>query len=138
MWLIPKTAKSAQRSDISIEFVHLDCCTTEQREELESRIVATRTVLAPKEVDIWDRFKLSRSDLAIALNLTGPKVGALIAELRIKDDPECFRLLARKKTTFPSYSQDALEKIRQALDSGLDVDDVWKRQRPNKNIQRAV
>lgn len=82
-----------------------------------------------QEVNIWDKYNLSLKDLAHKLGLTRPRTGALILELGIKKDPECFRLLQKNKTTLQGYSKQALDRLRDALKGGIDVEDVWKKHR---------
>ncbi|MBF0521099.1 MAG: hypothetical protein HQK92_15425 [Nitrospirae bacterium] len=79
-----------------------------------------------QEVNIWDKYNLSRNDLAKKLEITAPKTGALIDELKIQDDKDCFKLLQRKSTIFKSYSKKALDLLKAAIDDGIDVDTVWR------------
>jgi hypothetical protein len=72
---------------------------------------------------------MGRDDLAKKLKLTGPKTSALIIELQIQEDPECFKILKRKSTSFKGYSKKALDQLRQALINGIDVDAVWQKHR---------
>jgi len=82
-----------------------------------------------QEVNIWDKYNLGRDDLAKALGLSGPRTSAIIAELGIQKDKKCFKVLRRKKSEFKGYSKVALDRIREALENGLDVEEVWARQR---------
>ena len=82
-----------------------------------------------QEINIWDRYNMGRDDLAKKIGLSGPRTSALIFELDIQNDDECFKTLRRKKSEFKGYSKKALDRIRGALDSGLDVDEVWRKQR---------
>ena len=93
-------------------------------------------VLFKQEINIWDKYNLGRDDLAEKLQLTGPKTSALIRELGIQEDTECFRLLKRKSTTIKGYSKKALDRLRQELADGLDVDAVWQRQRHHFGTRR--
>lgn len=85
--------------------------------------------LFKQEVNIWDKYNLGRDDLAEKLDISGPKVSALIVELEIQDDPECFKILRRKSSTFKGYSKKALDELRKAIGSGLDVDRIWQKHR---------
>lgn len=87
--------------------------------------------LIKQEVNIWDKYNLGRDDLAKKLGLTGPKTSALILELGIQDDPDCFKVLRRKSATFKGYSKAALDKLQGAINSGIDVEGVWEKQRHN-------
>jgi hypothetical protein len=53
----------------------------------------------------------------------------LILELSIQSDPECFKILRRKSTTFKGYSKKALEKLQSAIVAGVDIEAVWKKHR---------
>ncbi|MFZ5451626.1 MAG: DUF3644 domain-containing protein [Thermodesulfobacteriota bacterium] len=85
--------------------------------------------LLKQEVNIWDKYNLGRDDMADKLGISGPKAGALIVELKIQDDAECFKILRRKSSTFKGYSKKALDKLREAVDRGVDVDQVWQKHR---------
>ena len=92
--------------------------------------------LIKQEVNIWDKFNMGRDDLAKKLKLSGPRTSALIAELKIQNDPECFKILRRKSTKFKGYSKKALDLIRKAIADGLDVDIVWEKQRHHFGAKR--
>ena len=85
--------------------------------------------LIKQEINIWDKYNLGRDDLAKKLGLSGPRTSAVIVELGIQEDPECFKILRRKKSAFKGYSKKALDSIREALASGLDVEEAWSRHR---------
>ena len=85
--------------------------------------------LVKQEIDIWDKYNLGRDDLAKKLGLSGPRASAVIMELGIQEDTDCFKLLRRKKTEFKGYSKKALDKIRRVLADGLDVEEVWRKHR---------
>ena len=82
-----------------------------------------------QEINIWDKYNLNRNDLAQKLKLTGPKTSALILELGIQEDPECYKVLNRKSTNIKGYSKKALDLLRQAIEDGIDVADVWQKHR---------
>ena len=82
-----------------------------------------------QEINVWDKFNLGRNDLARKLGLTGPKTSALILDLKIRDDPDCYKLLMRKSSKFPAYSKVALDRLRRALEDGIDVNEVWQKHR---------
>ena len=82
--------------------------------------------LIKQEINIWDKYNMGRDDLAKKLNLTGPKTSALILELQIQKDPECFKVLRRKSASFKGYSKKALDQLRQALAQGVDIEAVWQ------------
>jgi len=82
-----------------------------------------------QEVNIWDKYNLGRDDLAKKLGISGPRTSALILELKIQDDQDCFKVLGRKSTTFKGYSKKALDKLQSAIDNGIDVDATWAKHR---------
>jgi len=85
--------------------------------------------LIKQEVNIWDKYNLGRDDLAKKLGITGPKTSALILELKIQDDQDCFKVLRRKSTTFKGYSKTALDRLQSAITDGIDVDATWEKHR---------
>lgn len=82
-----------------------------------------------QEINIWDKYNLGRDDIAKKVGLTGPRTSAVMMELGIQDDGDCFKVLRRKKSEFKCYSKKALDLVREALENGLDVDEVWKKHR---------
>lgn len=82
-----------------------------------------------QEINIWDKYNLGRDDLAKKLGISGPRTSALIMELGIQDDPECFKILRRKSSKFKGYSKIALDRLRDAIDGGIDVEAVWQKHR---------
>jgi hypothetical protein len=79
-----------------------------------------------QEIDPWTVFNLGRDELAKKLALSGPRTHALIFELQLQDDKDCYRELRRKSQVFKGYSQKALKRLRDALKT-TDMDDVWAR-----------
>lgn len=77
-----------------------------------------------QQIDPWDVFTMSRDDLAKKLSLTGPRTHALIYELNLQADPECYKELRKKSQIFKGYSKKALDKLRQAK-AELNIDEVW-------------
>jgi hypothetical protein len=82
-----------------------------------------------QDVDIWNKYNLGRDDLAKKLGLTGPKTSALIIELKIQDDQDCFKVLSRKSSTFKGYSKVALDRLQSAINDGVDIEGIWEKQR---------
>lgn len=77
-----------------------------------------------QQINPWDVYTMSRDDLALKLSLTGPRTHALIYELNLQSDPDCYKELQRKSQVFKGYSKKALDKLRQAKKE-LDLDEVW-------------
>lgn len=84
--------------------------------------------LLKQEIDPWSVFTMSRDDLAGKLKISGPKTHALIYELSIQSDPECYRELRRKSQTFKGYSLKALTRLREALQT-IDMEEIWQKHR---------
>ena len=71
-------------------------------------------------VDPWDVYTMSRDDLA--------RTHALIFELRLQDDPDCYKELKRKSQVFKGYSMKALDRLR-AAKGDLDLEAIWLKHR---------
>lgn len=82
--------------------------------------------LVKQEVDPWTVFNLPLTKLAKNLNLTQPKTLALIYEMDIQSDPECYRELKRMSQTFKAYSKKALDLLREGMKTA-DMDAIWVR-----------
>ena len=82
--------------------------------------------LVKQEVNLWDVFTLSRDDLAEKLGLSGPRTHALIYELELQKDQNCYREIKKKSLTFKGYSKKALDSLREAKES-VNMDEVWQR-----------
>jgi hypothetical protein len=87
--------------------------------------------LIKQEINIWDKYNLGRDDLAKKLGLSGPKTSALILELGLQEEQDCFKVLRRKSSTFKGYSKAALDRLQGALQQGIDADAVWEKQKHN-------
>ena len=87
---------------------------------------AVEGTVLKQEIDPWTVFNLSRDELAKKLALSGPRTHALIFELQLQNDKDCYRELRRKSQVFKGYSQKALTRLRDALKT-TDMDAVWKR-----------
>lgn len=81
-----------------------------------------------QHIDPWDVYTMSRDDLAGKLGLTGPRTHALIYELRIQDDPDCYKELRKKSQVYKGYSKKALDALRTGRDT-LDMVVIWQRHR---------
>jgi hypothetical protein len=81
-----------------------------------------------QQIDPWDVFTMSRDDLAKKLGITPPRTHALIYELKLQADAECYKELRKKSQIFKGYSKKALDMLRNAVDE-LDIEEVWKRHR---------
>jgi hypothetical protein len=84
---------------------------------------------AVREVDIRKKFHMRAADLAKALKLTEPKSKALRWHLGIGGDKDCRHVFEFGKSTFPCFSDNARNKMKQALGDGLDMNKVWQKYR---------
>jgi hypothetical protein len=80
-----------------------------------------------QEVNIWDKFNLGRDDVAKKLNISGPKTSALIVELKIQENPDCYKVLRRKSSTFKGYSKLALDLLQSSIAGGADLGAIWEK-----------
>lgn len=82
-------------------------------------------VVAIRNVSDTDRYCYSSNDLAESCDLTPPKIRALIAHLKIKDDSALFKEIRFGRTAHSRYSQEALKKLREELPN-CDMDEIWR------------
>lgn len=78
-----------------------------------------------KEVNLLDRYSMGLMQLAANLGLTPPKTLALVHDLDLQSDDECFKPLRVGSSSFKRYSPKALQRLREAL-PGVDMDEVWQ------------
>jgi hypothetical protein len=79
-------------------------------------------VVAVRRVSELGFYNLTHRGLAAKVGLTAPKLTALRRYLRLADDEDCFKeILGHKR-----YSQKAVERLREVLDGGVDMDAVWR------------
>lgn len=79
---------------------------------------------AYREVDTFDRYSLKLSRLGEKLGLTRHQAYAVVHHLDLKSDPACYRCNTTSKgnIVWQGLSNRALERARDALADGLDVD----------------
>lgn len=89
--------------------------------------------LVKQEVDPWTVFNLGSKQLAEKLGLTLPKTLALIYEMDIQSNPECYRELKHRSQIFNGYSMKALNLLRDSM-KNADMNEIWARykSRPKK------
>lgn len=80
--------------------------------------------MAVHKMDSLGFYNLGRDQVAKHPGLSGPKTTALIRQVKIQDDAECYRRITIGKATFDRYSQKATERLREALKT-VDVGRVW-------------
>lgn len=113
---------------------------TSRREGMPVRLIDAddpRDTAAVREVDLQRKFSFSKSDLGKHLDLTSPRCAALRADLAIDGDPECHHQFQFGQSVHDAYSGVALQKMREALASGLDMDEVWARYRARRSAKSS-
>lgn len=86
---------------------------------------------AIREVDLQKKFHWSAKDLADKVELTPPKCKAVRDYLGIDEDPSCHYIFRFGSQRHSRYSDNALVKIRQALEE-VDIDEIWEQHKPRK------
>jgi hypothetical protein len=84
------------------------------------------TAAGVREVNLQKKFHMSATKLAERVGLTGPKATALRAHLRINDDPACTHAFVFGKARIVCYSDNAATRMREALDAGVDMAEIWR------------
>ncbi|BCP55616.1 hypothetical protein K32_42330 [Kaistia sp. 32K] len=80
---------------------------------------------AVREVDLQKKFYLSATGLAKKVKLTAPRSHALRMHLGIDADPACCRVFEFGKAKHPQFSDNAVARMKEALDGGIDMGAVW-------------
>ena len=83
-----------------------------------------------REIDMQAKFHWTRPDLATKLGLTQPKCLALRKYLKIEEDERYRHDFTFGKQVHRQYSDNAYKAMRDALNGGLDMDEVWAACRP--------
>ena len=80
---------------------------------------------AVREVDIRKKYYMRAADLAKALKLTEPKSKALRKHLEIDGEKDCSHTFEFGKSTFQCFSDNAMNRMKQAIVDGIDMNAVW-------------
>jgi hypothetical protein len=86
---------------------------------------------AIREVDLRKKYHLSASALAQDTGLTQPKAKAMRWKLGIDGDDKCMHVFEFGQSKFPQFSDNARQKIKDALAGGIDPNGIWKEYRAN-------
>ena len=91
-----------------------------------------------RHVDDTQMYCFSSKELAKKVNLTPPKLLALIEFLKLKEDSRCFKVLSLGKVRSNRYSSVALDRCRAALNGpdAVDMVAVWAKHRPQPRKPR--
>lgn len=87
---------------------------------------------AIREVPLQKKYWRGPFELADKLNLSRPRAWALRDHLGIDNDPSCHYLFTFGSQKHGRYSDNALTKMREALDAGIDMEAVWSAHTPNR------
>ncbi len=85
---------------------------------------------AVRDIDLQQRFPFSKTKLAELVGLTPPKAGALRAHLGIDGNDAYHHVFTFGHSTHDCYSHAALKEMRESIDSGLDMNEIWAANRP--------
>lgn len=92
------------------------------------------SVVAVKRVNELGYYNLGAKQLAEKLGLTIPKLIAIVDAFGLRNDEEFYKEFRIGKSTFKRYSQKAIEKIQDLLNT-VSIDEIWtNRKKKNKQI----
>ena len=83
------------------------------------------STIAVKRVNELDFYNLNTTQLADKVEITTPKLLAVVAHLGIQDDPDCFKEIVLGKARYKRYSQRALPIIKGCLETE-DLTVIWE------------
>ena len=84
--------------------------------------------MAVKRVNEQGFYNLGAKQLAKKVELTVPKMIAVVDHLDLRHDQECYKEFRFGKTLHKRYSQNAIQKIRTALKKER-IEDIWQSRR---------
>ena len=87
---------------------------------------------AVRKVDLQRKFHWPANELSTELGLTAPKGTALRRHLAIDDDDTCRYVFTFGSQRHVRYSDKAYTRMRQALDAGVDMAEVWGKHGPKR------
>jgi hypothetical protein len=86
------------------------------------------SVVGVRRVNELDFYNLGHNQLAKKVNLTAPKLTAVVKYLDLEGDSNCFKPITIGKSVYRRFSQHAIPKVEAAKnDPGMDV--VWQHYR---------
>jgi len=86
-------------------------------------------------VNELDFYNLSTKNIADKVGISVNRIVALIRELKLQNDSDCFKLIVINSQKYKRYSQKALSCVKKGLEE-LDMDDVWERNKPKAKKQK--
>lgn len=91
-------------------------------------------VVGIRKINELDFYNLSPTKLAEKLNITEPKLRAIIQLNKIQSDSDCFKEIRIGKSSFKRYSQKAIESINAIIkQKGFSLSKTWREAR-EKNL----
>lgn len=91
------------------------------------------SVIAVRRVNELDFYNLSHTELAKKVDLTSPKLTALVWFLKLKEDEKYGKEIKIGGSKFFRYSQNAIHKIREELPK-IKINEVWEEYNLKRNI----
>lgn len=89
------------------------------------------SVVAVKRVNELGFYNLGAQQLADKIGLTTPKTLAVVHQLGLQENQDCFMEVKIGKTVYKRYSQKAIEAIESALEKDS-IEAIWERYRESK------
>lgn len=110
-----------------------------KREGIPVRLVPEGTagaaVVGVRRVNELDFYNLGHRELAQHAGIGANKLTAVVRHLNLEHDPECFKPITIGRTVFKRYSQNAIPRVRAALeDPGIDA--IWTNYRTAQRERR--
>jgi hypothetical protein len=88
-----------------------------------------------KRVNELDFYNLNLNALAEKVDLTSPRALALVQELGLQTDTECYKEIVFGSQRHKRYSQKAIAKLMEQKDQ-IDLEEVWERRRPRRRNEK--
>lgn len=85
---------------------------------------------AIREVDLQRKYHWTKPELAEKLGLTQPRCLALRRYLKVEDDEACCHDFKFGSVVHRQYSDNAYRRMKEALEAGLSMEEVWRACRP--------
>lgn len=109
------TVRFSKNEGAPVRLVHAD-------EEIEAAAI--------REVDLQRKYHWSKPKLAEKLGLTLPRCLALRRYLGVEEDDDCRHDFVFGSQVHRQYSDNAYQRMKEAMEGGLDMGEVWRRCRP--------
>jgi len=91
---------------------------------------------AVREIDLQRKYHIPPFELAEMVGLSRPRATALRRFLGIDDDSACVHVFTFGSQKHPRYSDNASRRMKEALDDGIDMDEVWRTHGPRPRRPR--